>query len=392
VPRQWLCILVTAWTLGTWSGAVGFSPGHAAKAAEAGASSGGSVSESIKGGMKKLSDMFSPRTTVVPADDPTSLSTPAKPSPELYVSMGLLLEQQSRFAEAEQRYQQALKLNSNHLGALVAMARLKDRQKRFDDAVRLYEQAAKAHPNQSVVFNDLGLCHARRGRLREAVAQMERAVQLKPDEVRYRNNLATVLVELGDVDRAFVHLQAVHGEATALYNLGYLMYKKGQTRAAAVLFAKALEKEPGMAEARDWLERLGAAPTTASSMPTGSAVAQQRAALPPRAPYAPMRPAATPAGVQPSAPTASPVHRLPGATPQIRQLPPVSHPAAPRLTGAGMATVNDAVEDAPLPPAFGVPSMASQAYPAQTAPMPPERTTPSAVHALPPIDSMIQEP
>lgn len=400
MPRRAFCLLLIGWTLALGNRALGNRPALAASPGTAGASKG-SIGEGFKSSIKRLTDLFTPKTPVTPADDPTSLATEAKPSPELYVSMGLLMEQQGRAAEAERRYQQALKLNPKHLGAMVALARLKDRQDEFQEAVRLYQQAAQAHPDQAAVLNDLGLCYARRKRLSEAAAQLERAVQLSPKEARYRNNLATVLVEMGDVDRAFAHLAAVHGEAVAYYNLGYLMHKKGEPKAAAVLFGKALQVDPSLSEARIWLERLGGVPAAlAPTAGEGWTVLSGRA---------------TAAG----APPIAPVRRLP-AQAEVRQLPPVPQgPLVPPqgagdLPGTGSAVASDTLEDAPLPPSQ--PPVAGETPPAQkggaatlpglpvepigppappaaeTAPLPPGPSSPSAVQPLPPIDQVLSEP
>ena len=79
---------------------------------------------------------------------------------------------------------------------------------------------------------------------------------MAPKTPLFRNNIATVLVDLGRHHEAFAHLRAVHGEAAAYYNMGYLLNKKGQTQAAMQHFAMALRAEPSMVAAQRWLEYL----------------------------------------------------------------------------------------------------------------------------------------
>ena len=50
----------------------------------------------------------------------------------------------------------------------------------------------------------LGLCLHRQGKLNESVTVLREAVRLQPDRKLYRNNLATVLVEAGQLDDALV--------------------------------------------------------------------------------------------------------------------------------------------------------------------------------------------
>jgi Tfp pilus assembly protein PilF len=390
VRNGFLCLFATALILGNGGGPLG--PGGASsvqaapKSESSSPSFGQSISGGFKSGVKKLSDAFTPEPSIKAPDDPVSLSTKARPSPELYVSMGQLAEQQNKPDNAERRYQEALKLNPKHLGALVAYARFKDRQEQFDEALRLYQQAAKTHPDQAVVFNDLGLCYARHKRLNEALPHLERAVQLKPKEVLYRNNLATVLVELGDVDRAFEHLTAVHDEASAYYNLGYLLQQKGRTNAAVVLFTKALEKNPSMTEARLWLERLGGTPQPPS--PQGVPQTVQRfdrgtVGVDDRFPRRTL-PATT--VLAPGAPETT----VPGPNMSRWNRPPA--PAPGRVLPS-----DNRVEDAPLPPPMpsseGMIRGQDVSVPGpEMAPLPPSRPLPSPVHPLPPVVDVVPEP
>lgn len=301
-----------------------------------------SISARFKNGINKVSQMLTPSVPVTPAEDPTSLTSQAKPSAGLYTAMGRLSEQSGKLLEAEQRYRQALKLTPEHPDALIAYARLKDRLGQLDEATRLYQRAAKAIPNDSSIFNDLGLCFARRGMLRESLAALSRAIQLQPKRALYRNNVATVLVEMGRIDAAFIHLKAVHTEAIACYNLGYLMQKKGQLQVAESLFAKALEKDPSLAQAKIWIEKLRrqsapesqtASQRTTDGAPEGRSASKLSARVPPRRPVVPRLPPVTPEQVPATTPSELRI-------PQVRQLPPV-----PEEVGRLHPT-----DDPPMPP------------------------------------------
>ena len=300
-----------------------------------------SISSTFKDGVGKVSRMLTPSTPVKPANDPTALASKSKPSPRLYTALGQLAERSGKFPEAEKRYQQALQLEPDYLGALLGYARLKDRQGQLNEATRLYQQAAKAHPNESAIFNDLGLCFARRRMLRESVAALERAIQLHPERRLYRNNIATVLVEMDKVDAALAQLSAVHDEAVAYYNLGYLLQKKGRGQAAVDLFAKALEKNPSLEEARIWIEKL--AHRTLPDSPSETLLTEDRQ---------PQAPSADSSGSRAPQRQAAVVKRLPATgseaqpgtsglrMPEVRHLPPVTTDG-PRSPSS---------EDPPMPP------------------------------------------
>jgi Flp pilus assembly protein TadD len=336
---------------------------------------GSSFGDGVKNGWNKFTQAITPEPHVNPAPDATALATPAKAGPELYVAIGRVAEQQLKFDQAEEQYQRALTLDGKHLGALMAMARLRDRQNRFDEALQFYHQALKAYPKEAGVFNDLGLCLAKRQMYPDSITAMRKAIQLQPQKPLYHNNLASVLVENGDMEGAYAQLRAVHDEPEAYYDLGYLMFLKGNRQAAAALFTKALQEKPSLTEAKLFLEKLGpvrpaqpaaqprysqpidqpAAATPAAqqrySQPNGQSIApspvtQQRYPEPVAQPYYPER------GTRPdeSNSTAQPRNGEPTVQPRY---PDLSRPAGPMGPQSdGVPNTTDAASQAGRP-AFG---------------------------------------
>jgi tetratricopeptide (TPR) repeat protein len=211
---------------------------------------------SVKDGLEKAGELLTFTEPVQQAPDPTALSTKAKPSPRLYVAMARLAEESNQPANAESYYEKALSMDPTYLEALLGLGRLNDRQGKLETALSYYQKATKAHPNEPSTWNHLGLCYARMNRLKEARSAIEKAISLAPKEPRYRHNLATILVRSGDLPGALQQLQAVHDEATACYNLGYLLAKKGDRAAAAHYFGRALQLKPDFQEARQWLDAI----------------------------------------------------------------------------------------------------------------------------------------
>ena len=294
-----------------------------------------SIGSALKSGVSKVGDFLIPSPSIKGTPDPVSLAAGTKPSPELYLSMATMAEAAGNVAGARKHYQQALKLAPNNFEVILQYARFQDRQRDFIKATELYQQAIRSNPDEPSVFNDLGLCFARRNMLPQSLSALERAIQLQPDRRLYRNNIATVLVEQGNVDAAFAHLKAVHEEAVAYYNLGYLMLQKGESRAAARLFSEALTKNPSLVEAKIWLRNLeskGASPQNARR-PTP----QLRSASRQRPAEVSMRPL--------RGERASPTRQLQSPRSQPRLMPPSQAVGAPR----------NPAHVAPLPPLSAVP-------------------------------------
>ncbi len=198
-------------------------------------------------------------------DDPTSLtSKPGKIGAEPYIAAARLMENQNKLPEAQAQYERALQAAPNDLTALVSLARLHDRRGNAQPAVELYQRALKAHPKTALVHNDLGLCFARQQQWPQATQSLNNAIALQPTNPKYRNNLATVMVEMGRPDEALRQLTAVNPAAVAHYNLAYLLQQKGQQEQAISHLREAVAKDETLGPAHEMLAALtGTAANTA---------------------------------------------------------------------------------------------------------------------------------
>ena len=147
------------------------------------------------------------------------------------------------------------------LVAPVSLARLHDRQGNKPKALEAYHRAAKAHPGNALVHNDVGLFFARQKQWQPAADSLAKAIALQPANAKYRNNLATILVELDRPVDALAQLAAVHPEAAAHYNLASMLKNKGQTDLAAQHLQQCLDIDPSLGDARELLAQLGISPT-----------------------------------------------------------------------------------------------------------------------------------
>ena len=236
-----------------------------------------------------------------------------------------------------------------------------------------------------------------------AVKAMRAAIQLRPKDVKYRNNIATVLIQLGRPQEAFEHLCRVHDEASAHYDLGFLMMKINQPQAAALQFSLALRINPSLVQARQWLDRLHGRPSAPPPALTGTA--GPRSASPPTQVAGGTPPPADPLGPPPPPPSGDAV-REPASwqqrPPEARSIvpPPGASWSDPtvvvvRPTDAPAGAAADAAAASrgcppppPVPPAGDGPATTPalprfpnplrDAPPAQDAPMPPD--TPHAAN------------
>jgi tetratricopeptide (TPR) repeat protein len=261
-----------------------------------------------------------------PRTDAISLSVPSgPPSPEFFIFAAQMCERQGDLPQARQNLQRALSMWPGNADVLRAAARMEDRQSNLPLAESLYQQAVTSNPQNAAALNDLGLCLAREGKLEPSLQVLEQAVHLQPDKSLYRNNAATVLVEMRQDQRALGHLAAVHNPAEANFNLGQLLVDRGRPADAVPYFQTALQLNPGLQQAQDALAKLGS---------PSNLVAQTQAA-----------PAVTPQQVAPVGPSFCPQQ------PTYSNGPQLSYPATARTPAAGASSY--------IPPQY-MPPVASQ--------------------------------
>ncbi|HEX3872027.1 MAG TPA: tetratricopeptide repeat protein, partial [Pirellulales bacterium] len=227
------------------------------------------VSGTFSKASQKMSDAVHPRPLELP--DNLSMSKPAKPSADVYVSVARIQEKHGNGDEAIEKYKRALEIDPDHLAALVGLGRAYDRQNRLDDAMKCYLHAVEKHPHEAGAMNDLALCFARQGKYADSMETLRLAIREQPDKVLYRNNLATVMVEIDQVDEAVAQLENVHGRPVACYNVGVLLARRGRMSAAMEQFRLASTADPSFEEARQWLVALDPKkPEQVASLPPAS--------------------------------------------------------------------------------------------------------------------------
>jgi tetratricopeptide (TPR) repeat protein len=213
-----------------------------------------------------FADAVTPSPRVISATDPTSLSAPNHTAgAALNYHAARVYESQGKNQSAIGLYEKALQIDPDLQPALVAYARLLDREGNFAKAESLYQRALQQQPANTIALNDLGMMYARQGRLPDAAAQLNRAIQLQPMNQRYRNNIAIVLIDAGRIDEAYGHLAAVHGEANAHYNLGFLLSERQLNADALQHLNQALALNPNLEPAHQLASQL--ASTVAPNAP-----------------------------------------------------------------------------------------------------------------------------
>lgn len=271
-------------------------------------------------------DSANPVARPVVHSDAISLDTPVgAPTPKLLIAAAQLAESRGDVATARANFQQALNMWPGDVEVLRAAARMEDRLGQLQIAETLYRQAIAANPGHAGALNDLGLCLARQGQLDASIQVIEQAIQIQPDKALYRNNAATVLVEMRQDQRAIAHLAHVHDAADANYNFGQLLVMRGRAADATQYFQAAIDQNPQMQHAHVALAKLRGEQSsrTVTSTPAATPPTPAPAATEPTPAQVPQSPSQMDYPVTAQAPATVPAQSTAAAT-QPQHLPPVA--------------------------------------------------------------------
>ena len=157
--------------------------------------------------------------------------------------------------EAEDIYQQILKIEPNQPDALHLLGVIASRTGRNDIAVEMIIKALAARPDNAGAHNNLGIALRKLGKLEEAAASYREALTINPDAARTHSNLGHVLQDLGRLDGA----AASYGKALAINpddaeahnDLGNVLQNLDRPAEAVASYHKALAVNPDYAEAHN---------------------------------------------------------------------------------------------------------------------------------------------
>ncbi|WP_246043935.1 tetratricopeptide repeat protein [Ruegeria sediminis] len=169
--------------------------------------------------------------------------------PVVHSSLGDLLRQQEKYAEAVRAYDLALEHTEEGSGGQwflhYARGICHERLKQWDKAEADFRAALKLNPDQPQVLNYLGYSLVeRREKLDEALDMIQRAVKAQPDSGYIVDSLGWVLFRLGRYDEAVGHMERavelMPVDPVVNDHLGDVYWAVGRAREAEFQWKRAL--------------------------------------------------------------------------------------------------------------------------------------------------------
>ena len=163
-------------------------------------------------------------------------------------------------ARAESSFEEALKIDPNHVKSLVNSSRVLLDQKRTDEAIEKLNRAADVDPMNGDVHRLLGRAFHAKGQIDDAVDAYRRAIEIDPKDSWAMNNLGLLFIEQGRSEEAVPLLaRAVElkdNVAAFQNNLGMALEHTGRFTASKTAYSNALAADPNYEKARRNLARV----------------------------------------------------------------------------------------------------------------------------------------
>ena len=127
-----------------------------------------------------------------------------------------------------------------------------ERTGNYPGAIRAYERGLAVAPQNVELLNSLGFALFQQGKSQEAVAALEKALAVDPKHVKAHNNVALASIDLGEFEVAEAHYReslAIEPQAAIHNDLGFVLERQGLTDEAIEQYREALELDPASASA-----------------------------------------------------------------------------------------------------------------------------------------------
>ena len=165
-------------------------------------------------------------------------------------------EQLGQINDARQAYEFVLTDDPKSTDAILGLARLDQLAGRSQHAEAGIQKALKMKPDDPHVLHSAGQFYAAKNDWSKATELLSKAMAADSDNDAYRYSYAVALARSGRIEESVPHFVATVGDASAQYNIGYILYQQGRLAEAEQQLAQAVTKRPELKQAKVVLEQV----------------------------------------------------------------------------------------------------------------------------------------
>ena len=169
---------------------------------------------------------------------------------------GRLAGTQDKLDCAAVQYEQALRLNANHVPSLYRLGIVYTKAKQFDRAVAIWNRYIKATGDAASSYSNLGFCYEMAGNVDQAEIAYKKGLERDAKNGPCRTNYGLMLARQNRTTEAEVQLSAVLKPDEVSYNLAAVYEQQGAFAQAKEALKHALEVNPQNADAQSKLASL----------------------------------------------------------------------------------------------------------------------------------------
>jgi tetratricopeptide (TPR) repeat protein/peroxiredoxin len=175
-------------------------------------------------------------------------------------NLGLLATQEGHTEEAIRHFQEALRLNPDHLIALNNLGNAYRQQKNWDAARKTFEHALEVSPNDPESNYGLGMVYAQADDATHAYEYLQRALQSRPGYPEALNNLGILYLRTQRRDQGVASFEECIRVAPAFdqcyLNLARVYSVEGTPKKARTILLELLQQRPDHPQAQSMLQQL----------------------------------------------------------------------------------------------------------------------------------------
>jgi serine/threonine protein kinase len=164
---------------------------------------------------------------------------------DFYHEQGLALEQQGRYEEALQAFEQAIFLNPDFTAPWYHIGYVLGKLNRYIEALKAYEKAIQINPYYAPAHYGRGIMLSKLNRPQEALEAFEQVIRIDPSNSAAYNTKGKALWQLNRFDEALVAferaIQLDPTSADSYTSKGYTLYLYNRYNDALIAFEKAFQ-------------------------------------------------------------------------------------------------------------------------------------------------------
>ena len=176
--------------------------------------------------------------------------------PILEFYMGRALHAEGMLEDADQSFTKALAGMPRDARVYAAICLLRADQKRAEEGIEACDRASQLDGNRPETWNNLGWLLLESDQLAGAEEAFQNAVRADGTKARYRNNLGSAQVALGQVDRGLRTFMTTGSSADAHYMVAWALERYVNADSAVPYYQQAVDHDGRHSMAKDALERI----------------------------------------------------------------------------------------------------------------------------------------